>query len=83
MRVIVWRRFNMLERRLRSTVTVSLARENDKEEIKRKMNIFLRQDVKRESILCIPTLYFFLFHDLHAIPTPFLNPLNRHRHSIR
>ncbi len=32
MRVIVWRRFNMLERRLRSVVTISLAKKDDNEE---------------------------------------------------
>ncbi len=73
----------MLERRLHSMVTASLARRDDNEEIKRKINIL----TVRQEHLCILTLRFFLFDDLHAIPTPLLdnvNPLNlrRHRHSI-
>ncbi len=39
--VIVWHRFSMLECRLRSIATVSLARTNNNKEIKKKINILM------------------------------------------
>ena len=51
MPAIVWHRFSNLEGRLRSVVTVSLARKDENEEIKRRINIVTSGRKAREHFM--------------------------------